>query len=81
MVWIDTITIFLSKEGIGLTNEKMLEFMNQYYIDSKRNEIALERMKYEAEAARVAAEQKNADIANEAVDKFTLELVEGGLLS
>lgn len=72
--------IFLSKEDTGLMDNKMLAFINQYYIDSKRNEIAMERIKYDAAATRLAAEQKNEDIANDAVDKYTLELIEGGLL-
>lgn len=63
-----------------MTNEKMLEFMNQYYINNKQTEIAMERLWNETEAVRVAAEEKNADIANNAVDAFTKELMEGGLL-
>lgn len=63
-----------------MTNEKMLEFMNEYYINNKRAEIAMERLRNETEAARMAAEKKNTDIANNAVDTFTKELMEGGLL-
>lgn len=63
-----------------MTNEKMLEFINQYYINNKQTEIAMERLRNEAKAARIAAEEKNADIANNAVDTFTKELMEGGLL-
>lgn len=61
-------------------NEKMLEFMNQYYINNKQTEIAMERLRNETKAARIAAEEKNTDIANNAVDTFTKELIEGGLL-
>lgn len=63
-----------------MTNEKMLEFINQYYINNKQTEIAMERLRNETKAARIAAEEKNTDIANNAVDTFTKELMEGGLL-
>ena len=56
-----------------LNNEQFIKAMNEQYIQNKRIEFALE-------APRLAAEARNEEIANEAVDAYTLELMEEGVI-
>ena len=56
-----------------MTNQKMVEYLNEKYIQDKMREISLEGI-------RLAIEKQNDDIANEARDLYTLELMNAGLL-
>lgn len=56
-----------------MDNKQLMKAMNEQYIQNKRIEIALEE-------TRLAANAKNQNIADTAVDNFTLELMEEGVL-
>lgn len=55
-----------------MTKEQMMDFTNKQYVQYKMLEIALEQ-------TRLAVEQKNEDIANDAVDAYTEELMAAGV--
>lgn len=63
-----------------MTNKQMEEFMSRYYIDQKKQEIEMERVKLDASAARQAAEQKNQEIADAAADELMAEMIERGMI-
>lgn len=54
-------------------NKEMMKFMNQQYIANKMQEIEFEKV-------RLAVEKSNEEIAQEARDAYTLELIEGGVI-
>lgn len=56
-----------------MKSKAVMEMENQMYIQNKMLEIAIEK-------ARIASEKKNEEIANEANDAYTQELMDAGIL-
>lgn len=56
-----------------MNKSQLIDFTNKQYITDKMLEIQMEEI-------RLALEKKNEDIANDAVDSYTQELMEAGLL-
>jgi len=56
-----------------INDEKFMKAMNEQYIQNKQIEIAME-------ATRLAIEKRNEQIAQAAIDEYTLSLMENNII-